>query len=69
MESKSERVCFFFEHESIENEKRRTDVHLFCPKSTINLTYLCYGETNKRHLFSTKKKTRQTTYKLGQTNI
>jgi len=27
-------------------EKGRTDVHPFCPKSTINLTYLCYGETN-----------------------
>ncbi|MBV1923890.1 MAG: hypothetical protein KUG68_07685, partial [Flavobacteriaceae bacterium] len=25
------------------NEKRQTFVYLFCPKSTMNLTYLCYG--------------------------
>lgn len=27
-------------------KKGEQRVHLFCPKSTINLTYLCYGESN-----------------------
>ena len=26
--------------------KKVNYVHLFCPKSTMNLTYLCYGESN-----------------------
>ncbi len=30
------------EEESIEN-KKGGKLHLFCPKSTMNLTYLCYG--------------------------
>ena len=30
----------------MENKKGELDVHLFCPKSTMNLTYLCYGDSN-----------------------
>jgi hypothetical protein len=33
-------------HLGIENEKGELDSSPFCPKSTINLTYLCYGESN-----------------------
>ena len=34
-------------------KKGEQKVHLFCPKSTINLTYLCYGESNIKFKFLT----------------
>jgi len=34
-------------------KKGEQRVHLFCPKSTINLTYLCYGDSNiGGHIFN-----------------
>ena len=35
-----------FKSETLAHKKGEQAFTFFCPKSTMNLTYLCYGETN-----------------------
>jgi len=36
-------------------KKGKHEVHPFCPKSTINLTYLCYGKVKYKLGFIVEK--------------